>query len=40
MNLAQQDPPSLVPFFRPAKPFAPFDCTALNGGPVAAVVLP
>lgn len=29
-----------VPFFRPASPFAPFDCTTLVGGAVAAVMLP
>ena len=40
MSLATQAPTSIVPFFRPAKPFAPFDCTALNGGAVAPVVLP
>src|SRR5213075_533517 len=40
LALDQQDPPTLVPFFRPAKPFAPFNCTTLNGGAVAAVVLP
>jgi parallel beta-helix repeat protein len=31
---------SPVPFYRPPAPFAPYDCTALNGGPVAEVVLP
>ena len=40
LALDKQMPPTLVPFYRPAKPFAPFDCTTLNGGPVAAVVLP
>lgn len=40
MSLATQSPASITPFFRPAKPFAPFDCTALIGGPVAPVVLP
>jgi len=40
MALALQSAASQVPFFRPAAPFAPFDCTALTGGPVAAVVLP
>jgi parallel beta-helix repeat protein len=40
MNLEHQNPPPVIPFFRPAKPFAPFQCVELNGGPVAAVVLP
>jgi parallel beta-helix repeat protein len=40
MNLAAQDITHLVPFFRPASPFAPFECTALKKGPIAAVVLP
>jgi parallel beta-helix repeat protein len=40
MSLATQSPSSITPFFRPAKPFAPFDCTTLNGGAVAPVVLP
>jgi parallel beta-helix repeat protein len=40
MSLATQSPSSITPFFRPAKPFAPFDCTMLNGGAVAPVVLP
>jgi parallel beta-helix repeat protein len=40
MALAQQpSAPPFVPFFRPAAPFAPFDCTALTGGPVGEVVL-
>lgn len=30
----------ITPFFRPAAPFAPFDCMALSGGAVAPVVLP
>lgn len=38
MALDQQSTP--VPFYRPAAPFAPFDCTSLNGGPVAPVELP
>jgi len=29
-----------TPFFRPTAPFAPYDCTALNGGAVAEVMLP
>ena len=40
MSLATQSPSSITPFYRPAKPFAPFDCTTLNGGGVAPVVLP
>lgn len=40
MNLAVQSASNLIPFFRPASPFKPFDCTSLNGGPVAEVVLP
>jgi parallel beta-helix repeat protein len=31
---------TVVPFIRPPAPFAPFDCTTLDGGPVAEVVLP
>ncbi len=40
MRLEAQTPTSVTPFYRPLVPFAPFDCTALNGGPVAPVVLP
>ncbi|HEY4241651.1 MAG TPA: parallel beta-helix domain-containing protein [Kofleriaceae bacterium] len=40
MDLAEQSVSSQVPFFRPAAPFVPFDCTDLVGGPVAAVTLP
>jgi parallel beta-helix repeat protein len=40
MNLEVQSVDNLIPFFKPAAPFAPFDCTALEGGPVAEVVLP
>jgi parallel beta-helix repeat protein len=40
MSLATQAVGAITPFFRPAAPFAPFDCTALTGGPVAEVVLP
>lgn len=40
MALALQSAASQVPFFRPAAPFAPFDCTALVNGPIADVVLP
>jgi parallel beta-helix repeat protein len=36
MNVAVQSVENIVPFFRPAAPFAPFDCTTLNGGPVVA----
>ena len=39
LYLAEQ-PTAPVPFYRPAAPFAPYDCTALDGGPVAEVVLP
>jgi parallel beta-helix repeat protein len=38
--LAMQSTEALIPFFRPAAPFAPFDCTVLTGGPVADVMLP
>lgn len=40
MALDKQSATSPVPFFRPAAPFKPFDCTTLVGGAVAAVVLP
>ncbi|MBC7974697.1 MAG: right-handed parallel beta-helix repeat-containing protein [Myxococcales bacterium] len=40
LALDRQSAANQVPFYRPAKPFAPFDCTALEGGPVAPVVLP
>jgi len=40
MSLERQSPTVQIPFFRPAAPFRPFDCTALAGGPVADVVLP
>ena len=40
MNLAVQSVENIVPFFRPAAPHAPFDCTTLTGGPVAPVTLP
>jgi parallel beta-helix repeat protein len=40
MSLDHQSPSSLVPFFRPAAPFKPFDCTTLNGGAVGEVTLP
>jgi parallel beta-helix repeat protein len=40
LALDKQSLTSQVAFFRPAAPFAPFDCTALAGGPIADVVLP
>jgi parallel beta-helix repeat protein len=40
LSLDQQSVATRIPFFRPAAPFAPFDCTTLAGGPVAEVVLP
>jgi parallel beta-helix repeat protein len=40
MSLDRQSPTTQIPFFRPAAPFKPFECTALTGGPVADVVLP
>ncbi len=40
MDLAEQSAANIIPFFRPAAPFVPFDCSALTGGPVAEVVLP
>ncbi len=40
MSLETQSASNQTPFFRPAAPFAPFECTALAGGPVAEVVLP
>jgi parallel beta-helix repeat protein len=40
LDLAAQNVTMIVPFFRPAAPYAPFDCTELTGGPVAEVVLP
>ncbi|HEY0195083.1 MAG TPA: parallel beta-helix domain-containing protein, partial [Kofleriaceae bacterium] len=40
LDLAEQSPAGFKPFFRPAKPFAPFDCVALDGGAVAQVTLP
>jgi parallel beta-helix repeat protein len=40
MSLASQSATTRIPFFRPAAPFKPFDCTTLAGGPVADVVLP
>jgi len=38
MALDRQTTPT--PFYRPAAPFAPFDCTTLTGGPIGPVVLP
>jgi parallel beta-helix repeat protein len=40
MALDQQSATTQIPFFRPAAPFTPFDCTALPDGPIADVVLP
>ena len=40
LDLAEQSVGTIVPFFRPQAPYAPFDCTELTGGPVAEVVLP
>jgi parallel beta-helix repeat protein len=40
LSLDHQSPAIQIPFFRPAAPFKPFDCTMLRGGPVADVVLP
>ena len=40
LDLAQQSETNLVPFFHPAAPFKPFDCTDLLGGPIGDVVLP
>jgi parallel beta-helix repeat protein len=40
MDAATQDVGTFHPFFVPAAPFAPYDCTTLIGGPVEAVVLP
>jgi parallel beta-helix repeat protein len=40
LALDKQSLTSQVAFFRPAAPFAPFDCVDLIGGPVAEVVLP
>lgn len=37
---AQMNNQPLIPFFRPAAPFTPYDCTTLTGGAVAPVVLP
>ena len=38
--VTQATAPLPHPFFVPAAPFAPYDCTTLIGGPVEAVVLP
>jgi parallel beta-helix repeat protein len=40
LNLAAQQAGQITLFFRPAAPFAPFDCTTLTGGAVKPVVLP
>jgi parallel beta-helix repeat protein len=34
MNVAVQSVSNIVPFFRPAAPFVPFDCTTINGSPI------
>jgi hypothetical protein len=39
MNVEVQSVENIVPFFRPALPFGPFDCTTMNGGPVVAPTL-
>jgi parallel beta-helix repeat protein len=39
MNVEVQSVQNIVPFFRPAAPFAPFDCTTMNGGAVVAPTL-
>ncbi|MEL6186100.1 MAG: parallel beta-helix domain-containing protein, partial [Myxococcota bacterium] len=38
--VGQGPPPTLEDIYRPAEPFAPFDCTSLTGDPVGAVTLP
>jgi parallel beta-helix repeat protein len=40
LDLMAQSAPPFTPFFRPAAPFTPFNCTALDGGAVAQVTLP
>jgi parallel beta-helix repeat protein len=40
MDLTDNANNKVTPFFRPAAPFAPFDCTALTGDPIAPVTLP
>jgi parallel beta-helix repeat protein len=40
LSLDHQSATTQVPFFRPAAPFKPFDCTALAGPPIVDVVLP
>ena len=40
MHLDEQSATAVVAFYRPLAPFAPYDCTALDGGGVAAVTLP
>lgn len=38
--IGQGPPPTPDDLYRPAAPFAPFDCSALDAGPVSAVELP
>jgi parallel beta-helix repeat protein len=40
LRLEKQSATTQIPFFRPAAPFKPFECTTLAGGAVAEVVLP
>lgn len=40
MKIEDQSASNTIPFFRPAAPFAPFDCTALAGDPIIDPVMP
>lgn len=40
MDLTDANAGNVKPFFRPAAPFTPFDCTAVTGDPIKAVTLP
>lgn len=40
IGLAEQMKDPSTPFYKPAAPFVPFDCTSLTAGPVPAVTLP
>ncbi|HET9621916.1 MAG TPA: parallel beta-helix domain-containing protein [Kofleriaceae bacterium] len=40
MDILENAKNPATPFFRPAAPFAPFDCTAIAGNPIAPVTLP